>query len=103
MLLNHALTAMDSLTPRIRTALNEGLSCLLQKVIKQSDSLGLSDQRVECVNCLIHPCPLQMCTQSGQRQCLSDPILCEVSVRNGKLVRIVTKREYTRHRDKNSC
>ena len=42
--------------------------------------------------------------QSGQRQCLSDLILCEVTVSqiqekmdNGKLVRIVTKREFTGH------
>ena len=36
-------------TPWIRTTLNEGFSCLLQKVIKQSDSPCLSDQRVACV------------------------------------------------------
>ena len=40
-------------TPRIRTALNEGFSCLLQKVMKQSDPPCLSDQRVVCVNSLI--------------------------------------------------
>ena len=40
-------------TPRIRIALNEGFSCLLQNVIKQKDSFCLSDQRVVCVNSLI--------------------------------------------------
>ena len=40
-------------TPWIRSTLNEGFSCLLQKVIKQSDSPCLSDQRVACVNSLI--------------------------------------------------
>ena len=40
-------------TPRNRTALNEGFSCLLQKVNRLSESPCLSDKRVVCVNSLI--------------------------------------------------
>ena len=58
-------------TPRIRTALTEGFSCLFQKVLEWSDSPCLSDQRVVCVQSE-SLCQLQMCTQSGQHQCLSD-------------------------------
>ena len=97
-------------TPLIRTALNEGFSCLLHEG-DQTVGFSLSVRSTRCVSEQSDsPCPLQMCTQSGQRQCLSDLILCEVTVsqiheksENGKLVRIVTKREFTRHRDKNSC
>ena len=41
-------------TPRIRTALNEGFFQFAAKVINLSDSPCLSDQRVLCVNGLIH-------------------------------------------------
>ena len=74
---------MDSLTgitPRNHTSLNEGFSCLLQKVIKQSDSLCLTGQRVVCVNSLIHLVRSRCVRLSRQRQCLSDLILCEVAV-----------------------
>ena len=113
-LLNHAVPAMDSLTgitPRNRTTLNEGFSCLLQKVIKQSDSPCLIGQRVVRCEQSDSPCPLQMCALVKTTSAVS---VIWYSVRsrsakfmkkseNGKLVRIVTKCEYTRHRDGNSC
>ena len=106
MLLNHSVTAMDSHCTERRIFLFAP-----KKVIKQSDSFCLSDPRVCVCEQSDCPCPLQMCTQSGERQCLSDLILCEVAVSQmhekkikiGKLVRIVTKRESTRHRDQSSC
>ena len=101
MLLNHAVTAMDSLHGFALHSTKD-FSCLLQRCLHSRIPLVCQINAFCVCEQSDSPCPLQMCTQSGQRQCLSDLILCEVMVsqiqeksENGKLVRIVTKRELT--------
>ena len=99
----HFIRAMDA-------TLNGGFSCLLQR--RLNSRIPLVCQRNvsrRCVHSLVslvhslhapHSIACSSVCDSGQCQRLSDVIKI---LKNTEILGIVTKRESTRHRDKNSC